>query len=128
MVLLLSLGFRRNRGEVTEVVILAAVGDGFEVFGITPVGDADTGDLPLFCHTYCLLFFNNGIVRKLIPGDSAACLYESDDPFCVGIGARNLIQGLLYKFISIHSHRSFALSFCDRAENMQVYKGWFSMI
>ena len=59
----------RNRGEVAEVVIFAAVGDGFQVFRISTVGDADTGDLSLFCHVYCLLFLNNGVIGKLIPGD-----------------------------------------------------------
>ena len=61
---LLSLGIRRNRGQIAEVVVFAAVGDGFEVFGISPVGDADTGDSPLLCHIYCLLFLNNGIIGK----------------------------------------------------------------
>ena len=88
---ILGLGFGRNGRKVTEVIIFTSVGDGFEVFGISTVGDADTGDSPLFCHIYCLLFLYNGIVRKLIAGDSAAFLYESDDPLCVGIGARNLI-------------------------------------
>jgi hypothetical protein len=37
----------------------------------SPMDDANTGDLTLFCHVYCLLFFYNGIVRKLIPGDPA---------------------------------------------------------
>ena len=47
---LLSLIIGRNRGEVAEVIIFAAVGDGFQVFGISTVGDTDTGDLALFCH------------------------------------------------------------------------------
>ena len=49
---LLSLIIRRNRGEVTKVVVFAAVGDGFEVFRITAVGNTDTGDLALLCHIY----------------------------------------------------------------------------
>ena len=88
---ILCLAFGRNRGQVTEIVILAAIGDGFQVFGISPVGDTDTSDLALFCHIYCLLFFHNGIVGKLIPGDPAACLYKSDDPLRVGICLGNLI-------------------------------------
>ena len=60
------MGFRRNRGEVAEVVVFASIGDGLQVFGISAVGNADTGDLALFCHVYCLLFFYNGIVGKLI--------------------------------------------------------------
>ena len=39
---LLSLSIGRNRGEVAEVVISTSVGDGFEVFRITTVGNADT--------------------------------------------------------------------------------------
>ena len=58
---LLSLGRRRNRGQVAEVIILTAIGDGFQVFSISAVGDADTGDLSLFCHIYCLLFLDDGI-------------------------------------------------------------------
>ena len=50
---LLCLGVRRNRGEVTEVVVFASIGDGFEVFGIATMGDANTGDMSLFGHIYC---------------------------------------------------------------------------
>ena len=107
----LSLGFGRNRGEITKVIVFTAIGDGFEVFRIPAVGDADTGDLPLFCHVYCLLFLNNGIIGKLIPGDSAAFFYKSDDSLCVGICMGNLIQGLLYKFVSVHDHHSFSSYF-----------------
>ena len=35
-ILCLSIG--RNRGKVTKVVVFATVGDGFQVFGISPVG------------------------------------------------------------------------------------------
>ena len=59
---LLSLSIGRNGGQVAEVVVFTAVGDGFEVFRITTVGDADTGNLTLFCHIYSLLFFYDGIV------------------------------------------------------------------
>ena len=69
---LLSLGIRRNGGKVAEVVIFAAAGDGFQVFCISAVGDADTGNLALFCHIHRLLFFYNRIIGKLIPGDPAA--------------------------------------------------------
>jgi len=115
---MLGLGFGRNRGKIAEVVIFAAVGDGFEVFRISAVGDADTCDLSLFCHVHCLLFFYNGIVRKLIPGDPAAYLYKTDDPLCIGIGLGNLIQGLLCKFLPkvviVHIHRSFEVVFASR--------------
>ena len=45
---LLFLGLGRNRGQVAKIVIFATIRDGFEVFRIAPVGDADTGDLSLF--------------------------------------------------------------------------------
>ena len=99
---LLCFGFRRNRGKVAEIVFFATVGDGFQVFGISAVGDADTGDLSLLCHIYCLLFFNDGIVGKLISGDPAVFFHKPDDPFCISIGLRDLIQGLLYKFFPFH--------------------------
>ena len=108
----LSLGFGRNRGQVAEVVVFTAVGDGFEVFGISPVGDADTGDRSR------LLFFHNGIVGKLIPGDSAAFFHKTDDPLGIGIRLRNLIQGLFCKFLPkvviVHIHRSFEVVFASR--------------
>ena len=42
MVKILFLGFGGNRGQVAEVVIFTSIGDGFEVFRITTVGNADT--------------------------------------------------------------------------------------
>ena len=75
---LLSLSIGRNRGEVTEVVAFTAVGDGFQVFCIAPVGDADTGDLTLLCHIYRLMFLHNGVIGKLIPGNSAAFSHKTD--------------------------------------------------
>ena len=96
------MGSERNRGEVTKVVVFTSIGDGLEVFHISPVGDANAGDLTLFGHVHCLLFFYNGIVGKLIPGDSAALFHKTDNPFCIRLRLRNLIQGLLYKFFSIH--------------------------
>ena len=102
MVKSLSLCLERNGGQVAEVVVLDAVKDGFEVFGISPVGDTHTGDLALLCHIYCLLFLHNGIIRKLIPGDSAAYLYEANDPFRINTCLRNLIQGLLYEFFPMY--------------------------
>ena len=84
-VILLSLGFERNRRKITKVVVFAAVGDGFQVFGICSVGDANTGDLTLLSHIYCLLLFHNGVVGKLIPGDPATLFHKPDDALCVGI-------------------------------------------
>ena len=115
---LLSLDIRRNGGQVAEVVVFTAVGDGFQVFGISTVGDAETGDLTSLSHIYCLLFFHNGIVGKLIPGDPAAFFYKTDDPLCVGICMGNLIQGLLCKFLPkvviVQIHRSFEVVFASR--------------
>ena len=59
----------RYRWEIAQVVVFAAVGDGAEIFRIFPVGDAYAGNLSLLCHIHCLLFFHNGIIGKLIPGD-----------------------------------------------------------
>lgn len=76
-------GIREIRGQVAQVVVFAAIGDGFEVFRISPVGDAHTSNLALFCHS--LLFFYNAIIRKLIAGNSAALFHEADDSLCTGI-------------------------------------------
>ena len=111
----------RNSGKVSKVIVFAAIGDGFEIFGISTVGDANPGDLALFCHVYRLLFFHNGIIGKLIPSDSAALFHEADDPLCVGIGLRNLIQGLLDKLLSVHVHHSFWVVFAAERDAMQKY-------
>ena len=61
---ILSLGIWRNRGEVAQIVVFAAVGDGFQVFRISPMGNADTGNLALLCHVYrLLLLYNKGFVK-----------------------------------------------------------------
>ena len=116
---LLSLGIRRNRGEVAEVVVFTVVGDGFQVFGISTVGDADTGDLALLCHVYCLLFFHNRIVGELIASDSASVFYKTNNSLCVGIRLRDLVKGVFYEFLSVQIHHSFEISFRCGAENMQ---------
>ena len=99
---LLSLGIRRNRGEVAKVIILASIGDRFQVFGITTVGDADTGDLPLLCHADRLLLFHNGIIGKLIPGDPAALFHKTDDPLRIDIRLRDLIQCIFDEIMVFH--------------------------
>ena len=43
----LSFGFGKNGGEATKVAGFAAIGNGFQVFEISTVGDADTSDLTL---------------------------------------------------------------------------------
>ena len=95
MVIFLSLSIRRNRGQVAQIVVFAAVGDRLQVFCITAVSDADTGDSPLLCHIHSLLFFHNGIIGKLVPGDPAALFDKPYDLLCVRICLRDLIQGLL---------------------------------
>ena len=96
------LGLGRNRGQVAEVVVFTAIRDGFQVFSISPVGDTDIGDLALLCHIHSLLFFHNGIVRKLIPGDSAALFDKPHDSLCVGISLRDLIQCIFYEILTVH--------------------------
>ena len=54
--------FRRNRGKIAQIVVFVAIGDEFEIFRITPVGNAHTGDLSLLCHVYSLLFFYDGTI------------------------------------------------------------------
>ena len=114
----LFLGFRGNRGKIPQIVIFALVGNGFQIFRVTPVGDADAGDLSLLCHGYSLLLPHNGSIGKPIPCNPAAFLHKPHDAFCIGIGPRYLIQCLLYKFLSIHIHRSFRLSFCRSTKIM----------
>jgi len=93
----------RNGGQIAQIVVLTAVGDGFQVFGVAPVGDAHTGDLALFCHFHRLLLFHDGIVGKLIPGDPAAFFHKTCDPFCIGIGLRDLIQCILDEIVIFHT-------------------------
>ena len=118
---LLSLSIGRNSGEVAEVVVFTAVGDGFQVFGISPVGDADTGDLALFCHIHSLLFFYDGIIGELIPGDSAALFDKTDDPLCVGICLWDLIQCVFDEIMIFH--------FCITPFGSSVYtvKSWYAI-
>ena len=99
---LLSLGFWRDRGKATEVVIFAAIGDRLEVFCISAVCDADTGNLALLCHVYCLLLLYSGIIGKLIPGDSATLFHKPDDPLCIGISLRDLIQCIFDEIMIFH--------------------------
>lgn len=58
-----------------------------------------------------LLFFHNRVVRKLIPSNPAAFLNKPDDPLGVGIGLRNLIQGVFDEIVFFHFHLSFAVVF-----------------
>ena len=119
---ILSLGIRRYRGEVAKVIVLAAIWDRLEIFCISAMGDANTGDPDLLCHVYRLLLFHNRVVRKPISGDSSTLLHKTDDAFCGGLCLGDLIQCLFYKFLSIHIHRSFGISFCYRAENIRFAK------
>ena len=118
---ILGSGFGSNSGEVAEVVVFSAIGDGFEIFGISTVGDADTGDLALFCHIHSLLFFYDGIIGELIPGDSAALFDKTDDPFGVGIRLRDLIQCIFYEIMIFH--------FCITPFGSSIYtvKSWYAI-
>ena len=99
----------RNRGQTAKIIVLAAVGDGFEVFRFAPVGDADAGDLAFPGHVHGLLFFHDGIVGKLIAGDPAAFLDQTDDALCVGVCLWDLVEGLLV--LSVHVRHSFGVVF-----------------
>ena len=44
------------------------------------------------------------------------------DSLGVGIRLRNLIQGLLHKFLSVHFYHSFDAIFCGQMENIQFAK------
>ena len=61
---LLSLGDRRNRGKVAEVVVFTAIGDGFQVFRIPAVSDADACDLSLLRHGNGFRFGNEGFTGQ----------------------------------------------------------------
>ena len=62
-VFLLFLGYRE---EISQIVILAAVRDGFEIFGIPSVGNAHACDMRPIRHSHRLLFVDDAVVRKLI--------------------------------------------------------------
>ena len=87
----LHLLLRGNRGQISQIVVFAAVGDGFQIFRVAPMGDAHARDLFLFGHVYSLLLLHNGAVGELIPDDSAAFLHKPDDALCVSTGLRNVI-------------------------------------
>lgn len=87
------------------------------------MGAADTDDLALLCHIHSMLFFNDGIVGKPIPGDPTALFHESDDPLGIGICLRNLIQCIFDEIVLLHFHHSFYHSFCRGADNMQGLQG-----
>lgn len=53
-----------------------------------------------------LLFSLPSGTRKLIPSDPAAFFHKTDNPLGAGIRLRNLIQDLLYKFLSVHLLRA----------------------
>ena len=118
---ILCLGFGRNRGQVAQVVVFATIGDGFQVFRIATVGDADTGDLALFRHIHSLLLLYDGIVGKLIPGDPAALLQKSDDPLGIGICLWDLIQCIFDEIMIFH--------FCITPFGSIIYafKSWYAI-
>ena len=101
----------RNRRQAAQIIIFAVVGDGFEVFRFATVGDADSCDLALFGHVHGLLFFHDGIVGKLVAGDPAAFLDQTDDALCVGVCLGDLVEGLLCEILSVHIRHSFGIVF-----------------
>ena len=94
--------------------------DGFQVFGITPVGDADAGDLPLFCHVHSLLLLHNGIVGKLIACDPAALFHQTDDALRIRSSLGDLIQCVFDEIVFFHITTPFAVVFEVERDNMQV--------
>jgi len=82
---------RRYRGQVTQIVVLTAIRNGFEIFCITTMGNANTGDSALLGHIDSLLLRNNGVIRKLITSDSATFFNQTNNSLGIGICLRNLI-------------------------------------
>ena len=68
-----------------------------------------------------LLFFYNGIIGKLIPGDSSAPFHESNDPFGIGIHLRDLIQCIFDEIMIFH--------FCITPFENSIYtvKSWYAI-
>ena len=60
----------------------------------------------MFDHVHGLLFFDDGIVGKLIAGDPAALLDEADDALGVGVCLGDLVEGLLCEILSVHVRHS----------------------
>lgn len=95
-------GLGRNRWQVTQIVVFAAVRDGFQVLRITPVGDTNSGKLPLLCHIHSLLLLHNGVIGKLVSGDPATLFYQAGNPLRIGICLGNLIQCVPDKIAVFH--------------------------
>ena len=108
------------RGQVAQIVVFTTIGDGFQIFGISPMGNAHTGDLPLPCHVYGLLLFYDRIVRQLIAGDPAAIFHQPYDALGVCLGLGNLIKRVLNQMVFFYINRSFDCSVCLVEENMQI--------
>lgn len=85
------------------------------------MGAADTDDLALLCHIHSMLFFNDGIVGKPIPGDPTALFHESDDPLGIGICLRNLIQCIFDEIITFH------LCFTPFESSIYTVKSWYAI-
>ena len=79
-------------GEVSQVVVFRAVGQGFQVFGVFPVCDAYAFDFSVFCKADAFLFGDGGAVGKLVAGDASAAFYKSYDFFGIAFGLRDVIQ------------------------------------
>jgi hypothetical protein len=64
----LSFGFRRNRGEIAEVVVFAAVGDGVQILSVTAVSNTDTSDTGSY--------FVEATMRFAFGCDCSSLIYE----------------------------------------------------
>ena len=49
-------------GQAAQVVVVGAVGDGFEIFRVAPMSYADSLDFTGFCHLNALFFAYGGAV------------------------------------------------------------------
>lgn len=82
----------RDRGQVSEIVAVGAVGNGFQVFRVTPVGHANAFDLAAFCHADALLLADGGAVGQLVAVNLSAVFYQADDFTGIRFGPGDFVQ------------------------------------
>lgn len=79
----------RKRGKV---VFLGTVRQGFQIFGVFVMGNADTSDSAVFCELHAFLSADNAVIGQLIAGDTAFAFDKPRDGDCIRRGRRNLIK------------------------------------
>ncbi len=84
-------GLFTNTGQTAEIIILAIIRQGFQVF--VTISDTDTNafDFALFSKLHTLLLINNAAVRKLIACCSAVFLNQGNDAFSIALRLRNIL-------------------------------------